>query len=93
MSVTAILDKKGFNPREPHKNGLGDQKDLTALGFNDTSTLVGHFVSSTRERKKRDRRDSRGDERKGQGRKRNRNESEETEEIKTFPFYPHLLQG
>ena len=30
------------------------------LGFNDTSTLVGHFVSSPRERKKRDRRDSRG---------------------------------
>ena len=33
------------------------------LGFNDTSTLVGHFVSSPREREKRDRRDSRGDER------------------------------
>ena len=58
---------------------------LTELGFNDTSTLVGHFVSSPREREKRDRRDSRGDEREGQGRKRNRNESEETEEIKTFP--------
>ena len=28
------------------------------LGFNDTSTLVGHFVSSPREREKRDRRDS-----------------------------------
>ena len=55
------------------------------LGFNDTSTLVGHFVSSPREREKKDRRDSRGDEREGQGRKRNRNESEETEEIKTSP--------
>ena len=33
------------------------------LGFNDTSTLVGHFVSSPRERERRDRRDSRGDER------------------------------
>ena len=33
------------------------------LGFNDTSTLVGHFVSSTREREKSGRRDSRGDER------------------------------
>ena len=33
------------------------------LGFNDTSTLVGHFVSSPRERVKRDRRISRGDER------------------------------
>ena len=63
-----------------------------AMGFNDMFTLVGHFVSSPRERKKRDRRDSRGDEREGQGRKRNRNESEETEEIKTFPQYPYLLQ-
>ena len=42
---------------------------------------------------KRDRRDSRGDEREGQGRKRNRNESEETEEIRTFLLYPYLLQG
>ena len=31
------------------------------LGFNDTSTLVGHFVSSPREREKIDRRDSRRD--------------------------------
>ena len=35
------------------------------LGFNDKSTLVGHSVSSTRERENRDRRDSRGDEREG----------------------------
>ena len=66
------------------------------LELNDTSTLVGHFVSSPREkgeRKKKGRRDSRGDEREGQGRKRNSNESEETEEIKSFPFYPYLLQG
>ena len=63
------------------------------LGFNDMSTLEGHFVSSPREREKRDRRESRGDEREGQGRKRNRNESEETEEIKTFPLYPYPLQG
>ena len=70
------------------------------LGFNDTSTLEGHFVLSPREREKRDRRESRGDrresrgdEREGQGRKRNRNESEETEEIKTFPLYPYPLQG
>ena len=49
------------------------------LGCSDTLTLVGHFVSSPRKREKRDRRDSRGDEReeqsrgddrKGQGRKR-----------------------
>ena len=50
---------------------------LIELGFNDTSTLVGHFVSTPREREKKDRRGSRGDEREGQGRKRNRNESEE----------------
>ena len=63
------------------------------LGFNDASTFVGHFVSSPRERKKTERRDSRGDEREGQGRKRNVNESEEPEEIKIFPLYPYLLQG
>ena len=67
--------------------------NLIVLGFNDTSTLEGHFVSSPREREKRDRRESRGDEREGQGRKRNRNESEETEEIKTFSLYPYPLQG
>ena len=50
---------------------------------------MGHFVSSPRERKKRARRDSRGDEREGQGRKRKMNESEETEEIKTFPLSTH----
>ena len=61
------------------------------LGFHDTSTLVGHFVWSHRERKKI--RDSRKDEREGHGRKKKMNESEETEEIKTFPLYPDLLQG
>ena len=40
-----------------------------------------------------DRRINSGDERERQGRKRNRNESEEMEEIKTFPLYPYLLQG
>ena len=34
---------------------------MIVLGFNNTSTIVGHFVSSPRERKKKDRRDSRGD--------------------------------
>ena len=58
---------------------------LIVLVFNDTSTLVGDFVSSPREREKRDRKDNRGDEREGQGRKRKLNESEETREIKTFP--------
>ena len=60
------------------------------LVFNDTSTLVGHFVSSHREREKTNRRDSRRDE-KDRG-ERKMNESEETEEMKTFPLYPHLLQ-
>ena len=36
------------------------------FGFNDMSTLVGHFVSFPREEEKSDRRDGRGDERKGQ---------------------------
>ena len=66
---------------------------LIVLGFNDTSSIVGHFVPSLRERENRNRRDSRGDEREGQGRKRNRNESDETEEIKTFSLNPYLLQG
>ena len=77
-----------------HGGHLGYRnRTLIVLGFNDTSTLEGHFVSSPREREKRDRRESRGDEREGQGRKRNRNESEETEEIKTFPLYPYPQQG
>ena len=48
------------------------------------------FMLSPREREKRDRRE---DVREGQGRKWNRNKSEETQEIKTLPFYPYLLQG
>ena len=45
------------------------------------------------QRKGEKRKNSRRDEREEQGRKRNRNESEETEEIITFPLYPYLLQG
>ena len=30
--------------------------DLTEFGFNDRSTLIGHFVSSPREREKRNKR-------------------------------------
>ena len=63
------------------------------LGFNDMSTLVGHIVPSQREREKKDRIISKGDEREGQESKRNRNESEETEEIKTLHLYPSLRQG
>ena len=66
-------------PVSEQKRLRSEYIDVIVLGFNDTSTLVGHFVSSPREREKRDRRDSRGDEREGQGRKRNRNENEETE--------------
>ena len=65
---------------------------LIVLGFNDMSALVTHILSSPRERKIRDRRDSRGDEREGQGRKRNRNESKGTEEIKSLPLYTYPLQ-
>ena len=39
---------------------------MIVLVFNDTSTLMGHFVSAPREREKRD---SRGDKREGQGNK------------------------
>ena len=56
------------------------------LGFNDTSILVGYFVSSPREMEMRDRRDSRGDEREGQERKRKMNESEEIEEKPHSPL-------
>ena len=38
------------------------------------STLMGHFVSSPKEREKRDRRDSTVDEREGHGRKRDMEE-------------------
>ena len=45
---------------------------------------MGHFVSSPRERERRDRRDSRRDEREDQVRKRNRNESGDI----SFLFFP-----
>ena len=48
---------------------------------------MGHFVLSPKDRERRDRRDSKGDEGEVHGRKRKMNESEETEEIKTFPLY------
>ena len=54
-----------------NQNKMANSADwLTELGFNDTSTLVGHFESSPREREKRDRRESR-DEREGHRRKEN----------------------
>ena len=64
---------------------------LTELMFNDMTTLVGHFVWSPREREKREEIVEEMKERdRGQ---RKMNESEETEEIKTFPIYLYLLQG
>ena len=72
---------------------------LIVLGFNDMSTLVGHFVSSPREREKteekveKERRGGGGGGRRRERGNRKMNESEETEEIKTFLFYPYLLQG
>ena len=57
------------NKQKQYKGFTVDQ--WIELGFNDMSTLVGHFVSSPREKENRDRRDSSGDERKGQGRKEN----------------------
>ena len=77
--------KNNVHPCKPQFYYIKVGLILIVLGFNDTSTLEGHFVSSPRKREKRDRRESRGDEREGQGRKRNRNESEETEEIKHSP--------
>ena len=47
-------------------------KSHIVLGFNGTSILAGHFLSSPREREKRDRRDSSGDEREEQRRKENK---------------------
>ena len=44
---------------------------LIVFVFYDTSTFMGHFVSSPRESEKRDRRASSGDEREGQGREEN----------------------
>ena len=91
--VSFLLYQKYLRYQQSHWALEFFLKNLIVLGFNDTSTLEGHFVSSPREREKRDRRERRGDEREGQGRKRNRKESEETEEIKTFPLYPYPLQG
>ena len=56
------------------------------LGFNDMSTLVGHFLSSPREREKREEIVVIFDEREGLGRKRKMKQSDETEEIRTFPL-------
>ena len=43
----------------PYRDNVFWDKELIVLRFNNTSTLVGHFVSFPREREKRDRSDSR----------------------------------
>ena len=90
-TTTVLVIFNSFDQMRHHKKcdkywprGFGGEF-LIALGFNDMPTLVVHFVLSPTEREKRDRRDSRRDEREGQGRKRNRNEGEETEEITRGP--------
>ena len=60
---------------------------LIVMGFSDTSTLVGHFVSSPRAREKSDRRYSSGIKREGQERKRNRNETKKQKKQKHSPVY------
>ena len=52
--------KKKKKKNKQKKQKTNATHELFMLGFNDTSTLVGHFVSSTRKREKRDRSDSRG---------------------------------
>ena len=61
--------------------------------FKDESILAGHFVSSPRDREKRDRSDSREAERKGQGRKRKINESESEETIPPLPLPAARIAG
>ena len=68
------------------------QKKVTDWLCSGLTTHQSLWVILCRFPEKRDRRDSKGDEREGQERKRNRNESEETGEIKTFPLYPYLRQ-
>ena len=62
--VFSNIPAKVCSNQSPYNSHLWDD-DLSfmiVLGFNDTSTLVDHFVLSPREREKK-RTDSRGDER------------------------------
>ena len=69
------IDSKRNDPCEQHTLSQKKNKNaalggsLIELGFNNMPTLVGHFVISQRKRKER--RDSRGDEREGQERREN----------------------
>ena len=60
---------------------------LIVFGFNDTSTLVDHFVVSQRRGEEKQKRySSRGDERERHRRKRKMNESEEIKNISPLPL-------
>ena len=76
--MSAMKTHKNSN-EEAVQHQVQDQhhQQLIVLVFNCTSTLVGHFVLSPMKKGRRDRNDSRGDEREGQGRKTKMNESEE----------------
>ena len=67
-----------FLAKNVQKYWLTAQRILIVLGFNDMSVLLDHYVSSSREREKRDRRDSRGDEREGLRRRTKMNKREKT---------------
>ena len=58
---------------------------LIVLGFNDTSTLVRHFVSSPREKEKRE---EIVEERRGKEEKGTKLKVKKPEEIKTIPPLP-----
>ena len=61
------------------------------LEFNDTSTLVGHFVCLPEKGRREIKEIAKEIKERDRG-KRKMNESEETEEIITFHLYPYLLQ-
>ena len=87
----SIHHENGFQGIFKQRSVASDLCLLIALGFNDTSTLLGLFVLSPRERKKRDRRDSRRDEGEEQGRKRNRNRRNKN--IPTLPLPTTRIAG
>ena len=78
--VTSILDKYGV-PYEAEEILW-----LFVFGFNNMPTLIGHFVSSHREREKRDTIDSKADERESQGRKENEWKWRNSRKKKTPPL-------
>ena len=66
-------DKREGQGRKKNMNESETEEFFNVLGFNDTSTLVGHFMMSPRASpREREKRDSRGDKREG----RNKEEQE-----------------